>query len=278
MALHLEVSGSSLVHNDTLEMRWLRLVNNSVITEERVRQVAQLSGVQQCNFVVVLDSAVNSLRADSAKLKLTEYRSKGWTPLPSWAAGSTGESDIHACTVCRSMIDNQQLPQHAKDTIIGSDLLVYIDGTWTAGDAIDFVLTFAHELRHAWQFYNVPIVFFSRTPLAWVMQAQSTPSEVDAEKNGKAVAERVFGPEAVSAHLAAQIASCRPEHRDMLVRLKDCDTHSRSREGLEWETLQLLQEPAVEIRRLQFQNSCEIPGIRELIMHAEGKLQVKLLP
>ena len=256
----------------------MRLINNSGIPEEQVWQVAQLAEVKQNNFVVVLDTAVNSVRADSAKQKLTEYRSRGWKPLPSWETDATGESDFHACTVHKGTINNQQLPRHVKDSIVGSDLLVYVDGTWTAGAAIDFALTFAHELRHAWQFFNVPTVFFSQTPLAWVMAPQSTPCEVDAEANGKAIAENIFGVAAVGEHLTAQIANCRPEHRDVLVRLKESHTHARSRELLESETLRLLNEHAAEIRTLQSKDNFEIPGIRELSMHAQGKLHVSLLP
>ena len=161
---------------------------------------------------------------------------------------------------------------------MGFDLLVYVDGTWTAGDAIDFVLTFAHELRHAWQFYNLPIVFFSQTPLAWVMQPQSTPSEADAEKNGKAIAEIIFGREAVSAHLAAELATCRPEHREVLARLKESETQALPSEILESETLHLLNEHASEIRTVQLKNGFQIPGIRELIEHAREKLAISLLP
>src|ERR1035437_3298003 len=242
----------------------MRLIYNSGIPEKQVWQVAQLAEVKQHNFVVVLDAAVNSVRAYSARQKLAEYRSRGWEPPPSWETDATGESDIHACTVHQGIINSQLLPRHVKDFTVGSDLLVYVDGSWAAGDAIDFVVTFAHELRHAWQFYNVPIVFFPQTPLAWVMAPQSTPSEKDAEADGKAIAENIFGPPAVSAHLAAQIASCRPEHRDVLVRLKESDTHARSLELLESETLLLLTEHATEIRTLQSKNNFEIPGIREL--------------
>ena len=256
----------------------MRLINKSNVPEERVFQVARIAAVEQYDFVALLDSAVNSVKADSAKLKLAEYRNKGWKPLPSWETDATGESDTHACTVHHAIIRNQLLPRHVKDAIVGSDLLVYVDGTWTAGDAIDFVLTFAHELRHAWQFYNVPIVFFSQTPLEWVMQPQSTPSDVDAEKNGKAIAEIIFGPEAVSAHLAAELATCRPEHREVLARLKEGDTQALPSEILESETLHLLNEHASEIRTVQLKNGFQIPGIRELIEHAREKLAISLLP
>jgi hypothetical protein len=135
----------------------MRLINSSGIPEEQVWQVAQIAGVYQYEFVVVLDTAVNSVKADSAKLKLTEYRSKGWRPPSSWETDATGESDIHACTVYKGIIKTQQIPLSVKEAIVDSDLLVYVDGTWTTRNAIDFVLTFAHELRHAWQFYNVPV-------------------------------------------------------------------------------------------------------------------------
>jgi hypothetical protein len=256
----------------------MRLINNSSIPEESVWRVAQLAEVKQYNFVVVLDTAVNSVRADYAKQKLTEYRSKGWKPFQSWETDAAGESDFHAYTAHRGMIDNQQLPQHVKDAIVGSDLLVYVDGTWTGSDAINFALTFAHELRHAWQFYNVPIVFFSQTPLSWVMPPQSTPCEVDAEANGKLIAENIFGGATVADHLAAQIATCPPEHRDVWARLKENDKQTRSREMLEAETLHLLKQNAAEIRKLQSMYNFEIPGIRELSMYAEGKLHVSLLP
>jgi hypothetical protein len=33
---------------------------------------------------------------------------------------------------------------------------------------MDFVLTLAHDLRDAWQYFNAPVVFHSQTPLEWV--------------------------------------------------------------------------------------------------------------
>ncbi len=56
----------------------------------------------------------------------------------------------------------QKLPTHAIDAIDGHELLVYLDATWTRGPEMGFVLTLAHELRHAWQYFNAPVVFHSQ--------------------------------------------------------------------------------------------------------------------
>jgi hypothetical protein len=56
-----------------------------------------------------------------------------------------------------------------------------------------FVLTLAHELRHAWQYFNAPVVFYAQTPLSWVVPPQLTPCEIDAERAAKRVLIHIYG-------------------------------------------------------------------------------------
>src|SRR6266704_5825690 len=159
----------------------MNIVNRSRVDDGIVRTVAERSLVAVESFVVFLDGEVNAVRADFARTKVQEYRQKGWTPLAGWEEDATGDNDIHACTASRHIIANQSLPSYVLDSINVYDLLLYLDATWTQAPEMGFVLTLAHELRHAWQYFNAPLVFHAQTPLSWVVPPQLTPCEMDAE-------------------------------------------------------------------------------------------------
>lgn len=86
-----------------------------------------------------------------------------------WEKDAPGESDIHACTICRRMIANQSLPSYVIEAIKGYELLVYLDATGTEAPEMGFAMTLAHELRHSWQYFNVPVVLHSQTRLSWAI-------------------------------------------------------------------------------------------------------------
>ena len=195
------------------------IINRTGLDEGIVRKVAQHSLVSGESFVVFLDNALNAVRADFARAKLQEYRQKGWKPLSAWEKDAMGESDTDACTVSHRIIANQKLPSYVIAAISGYELLVYLDGTWTRAQEMGFVLTLAHELRHAWQYFNEPVVFHSQTPLSWVVPPQLTPCELDAEKAAKRVLGQMYGDSGLHAYLDAELARCKPEHREVMERL-----------------------------------------------------------
>src|SRR5260370_696786 len=172
------------------------IVNRAAVDEGIVRTIALHSSVAGESFVVVLDDKVNAVGAEAARAKLDQYRQKNWKSVqPAWEKDATGENDTDACTVSRRIIADQKLPADVIAEIGAYDLLVYLDATWTRGQEarrpdgvtgkeqqMGFVVTLAHELRHAWQYYNAPVVFHSQTPLSWVTAPQLTPCELDCDK------------------------------------------------------------------------------------------------
>jgi hypothetical protein len=251
------------------------IINQNGVNDAIVRLVAQHMGVSDKHFPVVLDRAVNAVQADAAHAKLEEYRQKGWKyPSPSWETDVTGENDIHACTVARRLIASQQLPEYVLEAINGYELLVYLDATWTKGPEMSFVLTLAHELRHAWQYFNEPVVFHSQTALSWVMPPQLTPCELDAEKAAKRELAEMYGDSALRAYLDAELARCKPEHREAIGLLAALDHNSDPEMCAK--TVALLEHHAAEIRKLQRENNFVMPGIRELSDVLCGRSNVQL--
>ena len=180
----------------------MEIINNTKVSCDLLLRVITESKVESCDVVLYLDNRVNSLKADYAKEKIAEYRSKGWTPLPFWQAQVSGEDDPHACMVHRDIIGNQSLPQYAKAAIGSAEVLVYLDSTWTTESPIALVVTLAHELRHVWQSFNLPVVLHSQTTLSWVMKPQRTPCELDAESTARALIGYLVEMPSVPTHRA----------------------------------------------------------------------------
>jgi hypothetical protein len=141
---------------------------------------------------------------------------------------------------------------------------------------MSFVLTLAHELRHAWQYFKEPVVFHSQTALSWVMPPQTTPCELDAEKAAKRVLGQMYGDSAVRAYLDAELARCKPEHGETTERLVALDDTSDSQLGSK--TVALLEHHAAKIRKLQRENNFVMPGIPELSDALSGRSNVQLRP
>jgi hypothetical protein len=257
-------------------VRALDIVNRTRLDDALIRDVAQRSLVVGESFVLFLDDGVNSVRADFARTKLEEYRQKGWKPLFGWERDATGETDTHACTVSRRIIGNQQLPRYVIEAINEYELLVYVDATWTRGPQMGLVLTLAHELRHAWQYFNAPLVLHAQTPLSWVMPPQLTPCELDAEKAAKRMLRQIYGDIGLRAYLDTELARCKPEHREVLQRLAVLDDTSDQK--IEATTIALLEEHAAKIRKLQRENNFVMPGIPELSDALRGRSDVPLRP
>ncbi len=252
------------------------IINRSEVDNAIARTLAQRSGVIDKSFVLMLDSVVNAVRADAARAKLEEYRKKSWTPLAVWEVEATGESDLHACTVPRRNITNQKLPPNVIDAINAFELLVYIDATWTKAPPMGFVLTLAHELRHVWQYFNAPVVFHSQTPLSWVMPPQRTPCELDAEKAAKQTLRRIYGDSGLRDYLTGELASCKPEHREVMERLAALDDTADPQ--LEAKTIALLEQHAPAIRKYQLEYRFVMVGIPELAEALRGLSNVQLRP
>jgi hypothetical protein len=252
------------------------IINRAGVDEGIVRKVAQHSLVSDDSFVIFLDDTVNAVRADSARAKLEEYRQKGWKPLPAWEKDTTGESDTHAGTVPRRIIGSQKLSPYVIDAIGARELLVYLDATWTGGPQMGLALTLAHELRHAWQYFNAPVVFHSQTPLSWVVPPQLTPCELDAEKAAKRVLRQMYGNEGVRAYLDAELARCKPEHRDVMEHLAALEDTADPK--IEEKAIALLEQHAVEIRKFQLQYNFVMSGIPELSEALRGRGDVRLRP
>jgi hypothetical protein len=252
------------------------IINRGRVEESIVRDLAQRLIDSGGNFLVFLDDAANVVRADYARAKLLEYRAKGWTPIAGWEQDVTGENDIHACTVARRIIARQQLPGYVIEAIAEYELLIYLDATWTQAPEMSFVLTLAHELRHAWQYFNVPLVFHSQTPLAWVVAPQVTPCELDAERAAKRVLIHMYGDSGVRSYLDVERTRCSPEHRELIERLTTLDPEADPE--IEAKTVTLIEQHAAEIRRLQFEHKFEMPGISELSDTLRGRSNVRLRP
>jgi hypothetical protein len=252
------------------------IVNRARVEEAIVRDIAQRLPCSNENFLVFLDDRVNAVRAGYARTKLLEYKAKGWTPLAGWERDVTGENDVHACTVARRIIGRQQLPGYVIETVGEYELLVYLDATWTQAPRMGFVLTLAHELRHAWQYFKVPLVFHSQTPLAWVVPPQLTPCELDAERAAKRVLIHMYGDSGLGAYLDVERTRCSPEHREVIERLATLDPEADSE--IEARTIVLLEQHATEIRRLQLKHKFEMPGIPELSDALRGRSNALLRP
>jgi hypothetical protein len=253
----------------------MEIVNRTRIDDAIVRNVAQRSAVAGERFIVFLDDAVNAVRADFARGKLQEYRQKGWKFIPPASEkDATGENDIHACTVSRRIISSQKLPPYVIEAIGTYVLLVYLDATWTGAPETGFTLTLAHELRHAWQYFNAPVVFHSQTPLSWVVPPQLTPCELDAEKAAKRVLRQLYGDEGVRVYLDTELARCKLEHREVLEHLAALDETADPK--IEAETITLLEQHAAEIRKCQLEYKFVIPGIPELSEALRGRSDARL--
>ncbi len=251
------------------------IFNRTAIDEKRMRDIAQHSGVDGEPFLLFLDDKVNSVLADFARSKLEEYRLENCQyNCPAWEQEATGESDIHACTVSRRIIASQKLPAHVIDIIGAYELLVYLDATVTGGPDMTFVLTLAHELRHVWQYFNAPVVFYSQTPLSWVIAPQLTPCELDSEKAAKRVLGQMYGDAAVSAYLDVELAACKQEHFETTQRLAALDPAADPH--TEANTIALLEEHAEEIRKVRRGNNFDMPGISELMYALRGRSTVRL--
>ena len=252
------------------------LINRAGLDETVVRQAAEHGAVADRSFVLFLDDAVNARRADFARTKLEEYRLKGWKPVYGWEQDATGENDVHACAVSRRIIGKQQLPAYVIEAIGNHELMVYLDAVWTKGQEMGFVLTLAHELRHAWQYFTAPVLFHSQTPLSWVTAPQLTPCELDAEKAAKRAAREIYGAEHLRAFLDNEVAHCKPEHRETTERLAALDPAADPES--EAKTIVLLEQHADEIRKYQREYKFEMPGIPELTDSLRGKSTVQLRP
>jgi hypothetical protein len=260
----------------------MKIINRSEIQEPLVIEIARRSSVADREFVLFLDDAVNATRAEYARTKLEEYRQKNWQfPLPQWHKDATGENDYHACTVHKSTVADQKLPQYVLDAIRGFDVLVYLDATYTKPQGMRFALVLAHESRHAWQYFNAPVVLHSQTALSWVHPPQETPCELDAERAAKRLLSEMHGPDEVRVFIAKELADCAPEHRDVLERLATLDIAADPQ--FETKTIELLRQHAAEIVKIQRETRVKypdyvIPGIRELTDALKGKSDVRLLP
>lgn len=254
----------------------MEIVNRTRVADGMVTTAAQHSLVAGESFVVFLDDAVNAVRADFVRAQLEGRKQKGWKPLPVLGKDTTDESDTHACIVTRRIIASQKLPPYVIAAIGAYELLVYLDATWTGGSEMGFVLTLAHELRHAWQYFNAPVVFHSQTPLSWVVPPQLTPCELDAEMAAKRALRQRYSDEGARVYLDTELGHCTPEHRAVLERLAALDETPNPR--IEAETVALLEQHAAEIRKYQFQYNFVIPGIPELIEALRGRSDVQLRP
>jgi hypothetical protein len=252
------------------------IINRAGLDETIVRRTAEYAVLAGRSFVLLLDDAVNAMRADFARTKLQEYRQKGWNPIPGWEQDATGENDIHACTVSRRIIAKQKLPAYAIDAIGTHDILVYLDAVWTKGPENGLVLTLAHELRHAWQYFNVPTLFHSQTPLSWVMAPQQTPCELDAERAAKRAGAYIYGEQRVQSYLANELETCKPEYRETTERLATLDPEADPQ--AEAKTIILLEQHAEEIRRYQREYKFEMSGIAELMDILRNRSRVQLRP
>jgi hypothetical protein len=225
----------------------VKILNRPGIDEAFVLDLARRSAVADRDFVLFLDNTLNAVRPDHARAKLEEYRKKGWKPLHKSERDANGGNDSRACTVNRRTIATQKLPVYVIEAIEGYDLLVYIDATHTREQGPDFVIALAHEFRHAWQYFNAPVVFFSQTPLSWVHPPQETPCELDAERGAKRVLEDVYGAPAAREDVNNELARSKPEHREVLQRLATLDTAADPQS--EKKTLQLVEQHAAEIMK-----------------------------
>jgi hypothetical protein len=82
----------------------MHIINRSRIHEATVTAVALRSHVADNEFLLFLDDAVNTARADLASAKLEEYRQKGWKfTQPSWEKEATGEKDQPRNSPSRSL-------------------------------------------------------------------------------------------------------------------------------------------------------------------------------
>jgi len=260
----------------------MHIVNRSRIHEATVTAVALRSHVADREFLLFLDDAVNTARADLASAKLEEHRQKGLKfTQPTWEKEATGENDHHACTVTKATIATEKLPAKVIAAIGSCNLLVYLDATWTGKGEIDFVLTLAHELRHTWQYFNAPIVYHSQAPLSFVVQPQLTPCELDAEKAAKRVLCEEYGEAAVREYLKNELARCRSEHRETVQRLAELDITADRQ--METGTIELLKQHAAEIVSFQTEARSRfpgyvMPGVRELTEALKGRSNIRLLP
>lgn len=252
----------------------MHIIDRAGIDDKTVKLVSDRVGVSERDLTLFLDDAINAVRADHARAKLAEYRQKGWKPVYGWELDAMGENDYHACTVNRHTIVSQKLPGYVIKAIGDSPLLVYLDATHTKGAGMTFVLTLAHELHHAWQYFNAPIIFHSQTALSWVMNPQETPCELDAEKAGKRVLFEIHGAASARAYLEKELAHCKPEHRDVLVRLVALDPIADPES--EHQTVRLLEEHAEEIRQHQVANNFTMVGVPELVQLLRGRSSVRL--
>lgn len=139
-----------------------------------------------------------------------------------------------------------------------------------------FVLTLAHELRHAWQYFNAPLVIHSQTALSWVVQPQLTPCEIDAEKAARRVLGQMYGDARVRAYLDSELARCKSQHRDAMEHLAALDPAPDP--DYEAKTISLLEQHAAEIRNYQLQYNFVMPGIRELSEALQGRSDIRLRP
>lgn len=260
----------------------MNIINGTPIGDSPVKEIARRSGVADREFVLFLDDRLNAVRAEYARVKLEEYRLNNWQfPSVKWHEDATGENDHHACTVHKGTIANQKLPQYVIDAVSGYDLLVYVDATYTKQPGMGFAFALAHELRHAWQYFYMPVVFHSQTALSWVHPPQETPCELDAERAAKRLLSEMRGGVAVREFLNSEIAACKPQHREVLERLGRLDIAADPQ--VEAKTIELLKRHAAEIVKIQTDARVQfpgyvMPGVSELTEALSTNINIRLMP
>ena len=86
----------------------------------------------------------------------------------------------------------------------------------------------------------------------------------------------MHGDAAVRAYVDAELARCKPEHREVLERLAALDPSADQQ--IEAKTIALLEQHAPEIRKLQREKNFVMPGIPELAAALRGRSIVRLRP
>jgi hypothetical protein len=241
----------------------MRLLNEAKVHFEWIDKMLDRADLRKEKLLIFFDPSQNRVRIDAAGDKIKSNEARGWKPY-TWDIQTVAkgqDADIHAAFAPAELLSTQQLPEYVKQQAQPDESLIYIDRVFLS-DQIDALITFAHECRHAWQYYNHPIVFFGDLVLSWVTPPASTPAEIDAETFAKRTAFEILGPATVKKFAQERLNSVPENHRWMWQRFLDMD-QSASYDCVNITTKALLDK-ASEMKSTQIELDINFPHLERV--------------
>jgi hypothetical protein len=148
-----------------------------------------------------------------------------------------------------------------RSSFVAPHIEPYIDQVFLSNE-IDALITFAHEGRHAWQYYNHPLVFFGHLVLNWVTPPAELPAEIDVELLAKKTAVEILGAKNVEKYAEQRLSSVPENHREPWRRFLDID-QSGTFDCVE-ATIKALMDQASNLKLTQIKLGVDFPHLEKV--------------